>query len=803
MKGFKIALLFSLSILLINCSKEEKQHTETSFVPFSSSVVLKINRLDKAAALVDSTNLEALNTLPIGRLQSLQAKTWTGALAPSGADKMNWVWSTTLSANDPQLAQFSDNTISPWDSVFILRSAQNIAWSTSEGLLQDLQNQNNNGIDLWDHAGFSKLWQNASSKDAFNLFLQHSELPAVGNQLLDTDLSWAAYLASWTEIDIAIRKSGLIMNSVSLCSDSSNTFLSTLDSRAKGTDFSTIIASSSNYALTAHMGNTTEWMRDFNGYRGRKQRLKKARAILDNANIDPMLASAQFTGAMFRAGYGEDIVLGLELESQDQVTEMLEKLSMESSLWKGMSRGTLKESHKFLFSGLFGWFFSDLKVPSYLIKDRWLLLSSDPKILEVYTGEILLDKNWNNTASLSVLADQIDQSAHFNIALPLKYAEKVGLVNGVEESNWSTMNLLAQLNIKDDLAFGTVSVQQREKQELQEESTYLWSASLEAEVAHGPWLVQNHRTGQKNIVVQDQQNTLYWVDETGAILWKTTLNEPIVGEMAQVDLFKNNKFQLLFTTSSELHCFDLLGRKVENYPISLPAKTDIGVSVLDYDKNRNYRFLVACGAKLYNYTSDGKLVKGWKTDAAEGTIIQAPLLYQKNNKDYIITSTLTQPLVLNRRGESRINTKLFDSCDKPWKIKPGAIPSIVRIGNSNEIQRQSWDGQTAIEGLGLSNARGLVLESYGQIAWNDEEVLVQSEGRNYTIETDGIESVETYPGGTGVIFTNEGTILVHNLITNESLSTFSGSLAKAGRLSPTGKPVLVIGQTNSLICYEL
>lgn len=482
---------------------------------------------------------------------------------------------------------------------------------------------------------------------------------------------------------------------------------------------------------------------------------------------------------------------------------MLEKLSGQSSIWKGMSRGTLKESHKFLFSGLFGWFFSDLKIPSYLIKDHWLLLSGDPKILEVYTSELLLDKNWRNTASLSVLADQLDQNAHFNLALPLNYTGKTGLVSGVEESNWSTMNILAQLNIKDDLAFGTVSMQQRENKELQEESTYLWSTTLEAEVARGPWLVKNHRTGQKNIVVQDVQNTIYWIDETGAIQWKSTLSEPIIGEITQVDLFKNNKFQLLFTTSSQLHCFDLLGRKVENYPLTLPAKTAIGVSVLDYDKNKNYRFLVVCGSNIYNYTSDGKLVKGWKTDAAKSPITQVPFLYQKNNKDYIITSTLTQPLVLNRRGESRIQTKSFDSSDKPWQIKPGTTPSILRIGNSNEIQRQSWDGQIAIEGLDLNNALGLVLESYGQIAWNDEEVLIQSEGRSYTIEAEGIQSVEAYPGGTGIIFLSDGTIQVHNLLSNDPLSTFSGTLAKAGRLSQTGKPVLIIGQTNSLICYEL
>ena len=118
--------------------------------------------------------------------------------------------------------------------------------------------------------------------------------------------------------------------------------------------------------------------------------------------------------------------------------------------------------------------------------------------------------------------------------------------------------------------------------------------------------------------------------------------------------FQEQQIQLLFATTTKLHCVDLLGRDVEEYPVTLPEATDVGVSVLDYDRNRNYRFLVAAGTKLYNYSSEGKRIEGWKTDAASERLVTAPELFQKNGKDYIVTSTATKPLILNRRGKSAL-----------------------------------------------------------------------------------------------------------------------------------------------------
>ena len=113
-----------------------------------------------------------------------------------------------------------------------------------------------------------------------------------------------------------------------------------------------------------------------------------------------------------------------------------------------------------------------------------------------------------------------------------------------------------------------------------------------------------------------------------------------MGSVQQVDLFKNKKYQLLFATSTHLQCIDLLGRNVESYPISLKDSTSLGVQVLDYDKNRNYRFLVPCGDDLLNFSSEGKRIEGWKIDASQGEqLVMLPQLFQKGGKDYIVTST--------------------------------------------------------------------------------------------------------------------------------------------------------------------
>ena len=420
-------------------------------------------------------------------------------------------------------------------------------------------------------------------------------------------------------------------------------------------------------------------------------------------------------------------------------------------------------------------------------------------------SEIGLGKTWDGMEAFDPLSEALNKPDHLTFATSLKgFTETAFCPDEQWPGFFGNALLVGSIEVKDALAFGSLTIQSQKDQALS--SSYLWSTSLEAPVIAGPFLVKNHRSGVNNVVVQDETNTLYWMNEAGEVKWTKKLDLPIVGPIQQVDLFKNAKYQLVFTTSNQLHCIDLLGRNVEDFPITLPSNTSFGLSVMDYDKNRNYRFLIPCGDKLHNFTSDGKMVDGWKTDASNGILTQRPFLFQRGGKDYIITSTLEQAFILNRRGESRIKTNALPATANPWALSPGSIPSIIRVGDEGELQEQRWDGSVEILEHDIKDLIGLEQQSYGRIYWSNESVSVQSANNRYNLAIDNrnIVSVASYPGGTGIIMCDDNTI--HVTLLNEPVSNitqFDGSSAKAGRLTTTGPPVLVIAQGNAVITYQL
>lgn len=791
----------AFTLLLGSCAQAPQQNPSTALIPMNSALVLRINAADELALYADSTKMPAIKAVPIAELEGMQDGVWTGALCNSGADKMDWIWTTTVS-DSGRMSGFQEGEILRLDSTyFALRAGNAAAVSTSKMLLQAALNQTNSGYNLVDVAAFEKLWINANSSDALNLFIQHEELDAVGAWWLEEDWGWSQHLATWSEVDIDFGKGRVLMTSVSINPDSTNTFFSTLNRSPNGTNVSEIVAASSTHAVKMDVGNTAEWLRTFNGYRGKKQRLKQAVALLEPLEIEPMTAANWFEGAFVQIGYGQEKVVAAKLASSEQIEEVLERLSPVHSRFKGHATGTLKESDRFLFSALFGWWYKNLGTPSWMIYEDWLLVSSSAQTLEVYANELHAKATWGSVDALRALANGIDKKGHFAVAFKASSESALKYLNFTEGAGAQEFVIHGNLEVKNDLTFGNARSSKVEKESV-ETSTYLWSTALESPAERGPWLVKNHRTGKNDIVVQDEGHTLYWISADGEISWKKTLNGAVVGELHQIDLFKNNKYQLLFATKDALHCIDLLGRNVEEYPVALPAPTSLGVSVLDYERNRNYRFLVAAGTKLYNFSSEGKIIEGWKQDAATEELVQAPILFQKNGKDYIITSSATRPYILNRRGEVRIKTAGQTASTNPWLVKNQTIPYIERVGQQGELQRQNWDGTTATTADDLGELHGLSLESYGKVVWSDEEIEVRNENGTLALSFENIQSVVCYPGGTGLVQL-ENSIEVVNLKTGENYGSFTGNEAAAGRLSPTGKPVIVLREGAALICYEL
>src|SRR5690606_14927207 len=185
--------------------------------------------------------------------------------------------------------------------------------------------------------------------------------------------------------------------------------------------------------------------------------------------------------------------------------------------------------------------------------------------------------------------------------------------------------------------------------------TQIFSTILDAEVATDPQFVLNHYTKKKEIVVQDVENNLYLISTGGKVLWKKKLDSKIRGEITQVDLYRNGRLQLAFTTGSKLMIVDRNGKDVSPFPMDFKGTITQPLSVFDYSKTKDYRFVVVLDKQVRMYDRNGETVNGFTFKKAKSAIINNPKHIRIGSKDYLIFQESNGKLnILHRTGDLRV-----------------------------------------------------------------------------------------------------------------------------------------------------
>ena len=186
----------------------------------------------------------------------------------------------------------------------------------------------------------------------------------------------------------------------------------------------------------------------------------------------------------------------------------------------------------------------------------------------------------------------------------------------------------------------------------------LWKVNI-PKVIWGPYTLNNHRSGTKDIIVQDQENTIYLISAGGKVKWSKNLEGKILGGVSQIDSYQNNKFQMVFNTKSKLHIIDILGNEIDGFPIKFNYLASNPVSIFDYDNNKDYRFLIAGeDFKIYNYNISGINVPGWIQPELTSSIDRQLKHFAIDGLDYILSIQNSGVIKLfNRRGRERYTVK--------------------------------------------------------------------------------------------------------------------------------------------------
>jgi len=260
------------------------------------------------------------------------------------------------------------------------------------------------------------------------------------------------------------------------------------------------------------------------------------------------------------------------------------------------------------------------------------------------TNALLGEAHITNSTKISVLKNRLAAILDDSSIKKVQLTEFPLLMNQVTfEDNYIQFNSVIKKVIK-----------QKAKASISQFASINFPANITSTLQ---W-VTNHKTKEKELIVQDQNNVLYLISNKGKIIWNKQLDDKIQGEVIQVDLFKNRKLQLAFTTNSEFLVLDRNGKVVDQFHKKFSEGNVLPLSVFDYDKNRNYRFVISQGNQVAMYDNKFKIIKGFKFTETNSNLLHAPQHIRIGTKDYIIVPETNGTLhVLDRQGKSRTKIK--------------------------------------------------------------------------------------------------------------------------------------------------
>ena len=235
-------------------------------------------------------------------------------------------------------------------------------------------------------------------------------------------------------------------------------------------------------------------------------------------------------------------------------------------------------------------------------------------------------------------------------------------------SNYNFFNELNLLNSKNDFTENSFQLVQDNgiihfnavisKETKEDENlkiSKLFDVEIDEEIIMYPHFVKNHVTKNLDIVVQDAKNNLYLISKDGKVIWKKKINQPILGQISQIDIYKNGRLQLIFNTKNKIYVLDRNGNNVKQFPKTFNDPITQPLAVFDYDNNKNYRLLVTQGSELLMYDKNGKKVSGFKYKKSSNNITSKPKHFRILNKDFIVFKIGSKIKILNRKGRERIN----------------------------------------------------------------------------------------------------------------------------------------------------
>lgn len=556
------------------------------------------------------------------------------------------------------------------DTLYAFVQQSYLAFASNSELLFSMIEQLENPTNLCDCSEFQRINSTLGTTVPLHLYVNYDEMESflVSNasaKYQDGASRFASRFKGLAALDVLSKPDVLVMNGYSIPTDSLSSLRPLKYQLPVNNSVVNVLPFNTKLMLHFGMSDYVSYWEEF----ADKVNIEKLNKDI-KGDIEEQLISCLSEVSLCAIGPNAEPVFVARMNDPSAVDHFMDKLEnrngvIESIVNQGYTINKLNV--KGFVPNVFGPSFGEIVSCSYSIVDQYLVIANDIRqvqdLISCYRSGRTLDLSENYKA----FQNNMLESA--NITLYVACADNQRLINkyvGGDLAAFLKRNktflpsyqaFSIQLASAKDLVYTCCNL--RKTTAVKEESNVQWKANLEAPMKGRPYIVPVPSSDADQVVVFDVNNTMYLIDCRGNVKWKRPIQEAPMSAVEVVDYDKNGQLCFLFNTANYLELIDAEGNAVDGFPRRLHAEASNGLSVFDYDNNRNYRVLV-CGVDkfVYNYDLHGEETEGWNRHRTEELVTKPVQHVVADNKDHlIVTDVKGTARILDRQGRIRIPLK--------------------------------------------------------------------------------------------------------------------------------------------------
>jgi len=542
------------------------------------------------------------------------------------------------------------------------------------------------GINIEEVNAFKKLNSMSGKNVDANVFINMSYfdnlLEPFTAQNKIGELKFISLTTDMISLDVTVKNEELLFNGYALSGDTNQLFHKVYNNQSpQEITLTKICPYNTAVFFFWGMSNTEKYVEDFTDYQKTNFRKRSFQSICD------------FYDTNYQKDISEDILNRLGNEFAFVITEnpnvdepfrdyaifktndiddfqkIIEPISSVTNRHFASEQDTFAIK-KFYATGLlhnfFGRTFTPLDSAYYTTINNYVIFGQDPLSLNLFISGYLSGKTLDKNENYKSFANNVSGKANFCFYANIRKSFDLilSLLNPVlrkdfEKNESSLRNFQAlAFQFSNDGNKYYLNGYLKHNANYIEENPAIWEFIADTSIYNKTSIVFDPIDSTKKIALFDISGNMYLLNKNGGLIWRKHIGVIPKSKVFVITL-KNQQSYLAFNTTDRIFIININGSQSDISSFILPFETSTGMSVFDFDNNKNYRIIIPCNnQKIYNYSVNGKPTAGWNNFSTQA-ILTSPIEFIKLGKKELLIATDKngKNYFLDRKGNETLKPK--------------------------------------------------------------------------------------------------------------------------------------------------